>query len=309
MKIISIIIPCHNEENNISILAENIVSMTNKLPQYSWQVIFVDDGSKDNTVEKIREVIAQSKMFSYISFSRNFGKEEAILAGLDNATGNCAIIMDADLQHPVNTIPEMIKEWENGFEDVYGKRIYRGKESWLRKKLSLSYYAILQKMANIDILPNVGDFRLLDRKCIDALKQMRETQRYTKGLYCWIGFKKKEILFNQSDRQHGKSSFNFFKLLNFAIEGITSYTTTPLRLSTIFGILSSLSAFMYMIFVFIKTILFGEVIQGFPTIIIIILFLGGIQLISLGVIGEYLGRIFHETKRRPNYIIREKEGL
>ena len=164
-------------------------------------------------------------------------------------------------------------------------------------------------MANIDILPNVGDFRLLDRKCIDALKQMRETQRYTKGLYCWIGFKKKEILFNQNDRQHGKSSFNFFKLLNFAIEGITSYTTTPLRLSTIFGILSSLSAFMYMIFVFIKTILFGEVIQGFPTIIIIILFLGGIQLISLGVIGEYLGRIFHETKRRPNYIIREKVGL
>lgn len=164
-------------------------------------------------------------------------------------------------------------------------------------------------MANIDILPNVGDFRLLDRKCIDALKQMRETQRYTKGLYCWIGFKKKEILFNQNDRQHGKSSFNFFKLLNFAIEGITSYTTTPLRLSTIFGILSSLSAFMYMIFVFIKTILFGEIIQGFPTIIIIILFLGGIQLISLGVIGEYLGRIFHETKRRPNYIIREKEGF
>ena len=273
MKIISIIIPCHNEENNISILAENIVSMANKLPQYSWQVIFVDDGSKDNTVEKIREVIAQNKMFSYISFSRNFGKEEAILAGLDNATGNCAIIMDADLQHPVNTIPDMIKEWENGYEDVY------------------------------------GDFRLLDRKCIDALKQMRETQRYTKGLYCWIGFKKKEILFNQSDRQHGKSSFNFFKLLNFAIEGITSYTTTPLRLSTIFGILSSLSAFMYMIFVFIKTILFGEVIQGFPTIIIIILFLGGIQLISLGVIGEYLGRIFHETKRRPNYIIREKEGF
>lgn len=309
MKIISIIIPCHNEENNISILAENIVSMANKLPQYSWQVIFVDDGSKDNTVEKIREVIAQNKMFSYISFSRNFGKEEAILAGLDNATGNCAIIMDADLQHPVNTIPDMIKEWENGYEDVYGKRIYRGKESWLRKKLSLSYYAILQKMTNIDILPNVGDFRLLDRKCIDALKQMRETQRYTKGLYCWIGFKKKEILFNQNNRQHGKSSFNFFKLLNFAIEGITSYTTTPLRLSTIFGILSSLSAFMYMIFVFIKTILFGEVIQGFPTIIIIILFLGGIQLISLGVIGEYLGRIFHETKRRPNYIIREKEGL
>ena len=213
--------------------------------------------------------------------------------------------MDADLQHPVDAIPLMIEQWEKGYDDVYAKRLYRGKESWLRKKLSLAYYSILQKMADIDILPNVGDFRLLDRKCIDALKAMRETQRYTKGLYCWIGFRKKEIIVNQEDRTEGKSSFNYVRLVNLAIEGITSYTTTPLRMSTLFGLLSSISAFIYMIFVFVKTLLFGEAVQGFPTIIIIILFLGGIQLISLGVIGEYLARIFHETKRRPNYFIRE----
>ena len=244
-------------------------------------------------------------MFALIALSRNFGKEAAILAGIDNVCCDCAIIMDADLQHPVDAIPLMIEQWEKGYDDVYAKRLYRGKESWLRKKLSLAYYSILQKMADIDILPNVGDFRLLDRKCVDALKAMRETQRYTKGLYCWIGFRKKEIIVNQEDRTEGKSSFNYVRLVNLAIEGITSYTTTPLRMSTLFGLLSSISAFIYMIFVFVKTLLFGEAVQGFPTIIIIILFLGGIQLISLGVIGEYLARIFHETKRRPNYFIRE----
>lgn len=306
MKNISIIIPCFNEENNIERLCQNITEMTAGQPQYLWKTVFVDDGSTDGTVEKIKKMRENNNMFSLIVLSRNFGKEEAILAGLDNVCCDCAVIMDADLQHPVSAIPLMTEQWEKGYDDVYAKRLYRGNESWIRKKLSLTYYKILQKMAEIDILPNVGDFRLLDRKCIDALKAMRETQRYTKGLYCWIGFRKKEIIINQEDRMAGKSSFNYLKLFNLAIEGITSYTTTPLRISTIFGLLSSLSAFIYMIFVFIKTIFFGEVVQGFPTIIIIILFLGGIQLISLGIIGEYLGRIFHETKHRPNYFIREK---
>ena len=306
MKRITIIVPCFNEEENIGRLCQKITEMTLLQPQYSWKTLFVDDGSTDGTIEKIIAEREKNGMFSLIALSRNFGKEQAILAGLDNVSCDCAIIMDADLQHPVSAIPLMIEQWEKGFDDVYAKRLYRGKESWIRRKLSLAYYKILQKMAKIDILPNVGDFRLLDRKCIEALKSMRETQRYTKGLYCWIGFKKKEITINQEDRTAGKSSFNYIKLLNLAIEGITSYTTTPLRMSTIFGLISSLSAFIYMIFVFIKTIFFGEAVQGFPTIIIIILFLGGIQLISLGVIGEYLGRIFHETKRRPNYFIREK---
>lgn len=179
----------------------------------------------------------------------------------------------------------------------------------VERKLSITYYKILQKIANVDILPNVGDFRLLDRKCINALKELRETQRYTKGLYCWIGFNKKEVEFEQGDRTNGTSSFNYRKLFNLAIEGITSYSIAPLRISTLLGIIVSISAFFYMCYIFFKTIILGEPVHGFPTLIIVILFLGGIQLLSLGIIGEYLGRIFIETKHRPVYIINEKEGV
>ena len=307
MKTISIIIPCYNEEHNIMPLYNSIKDVTATISNYKWELLFIDDGSQDNTLSILKQLNFKDNNCHYISFSRNFGKEESMLAVLDNAKGDCVVIMDADLQHPAEVIPMMINEWEDGYDDVYAYRESRGKESYIRKQLSLLYYKMLQKISKTDILPNVGDFRLLDRKCVDALKSMRETQRYTKGLYCWIGFKKKGVSFKQHDRINGKSSFNYFKLLNLAIEGITSYTVTPLKISTLLGIISSITSFIYMIYVFIKTILFGEEVQGFPTIIIIILFLGGIQLISLGIIGEYLGRIFNETKGRPNYIIREKQ--
>ena len=257
----------------------------------------------------LQQIRQKDERFCYIRLSRNFGKENAMLAGFDYVKGGCCVIMDADLQHPINVIPKMIALWEQGYDDVYAKRKNRGKESYLRKSLSLTYYKLLQKIADVDILPNVGDFRLLDRKCINALKELRETQRYTKGLYCWIGFNKKEIEFDQGDRTQGISSFNYHKLFNLAIEGITSYTIAPLRISTLFGIIASCSAFLYMIYIFIKTIILGDPVQGFPTLIIIILFLGGVQLLSLGIIGEYLGRIFMETKHRPIYIINEKEGI
>lgn len=309
MKTISIIIPCYNEESNLHSLYEALTSFINSQPNYQWQILMVNDGSKDNTLKIIQQIRKEDNRFCYISLSRNFGKENAMLAGFDYVSGDCCIIIDADLQHPIRVVPEMIELWEQGYDDVYGKRISRGKESWLRKKLSLSYYHILQKMAKIDILPNVGDFRLLDRKCINTLKELRETQRYTKGLYCWIGFRKKEVRFEQQDRTQGKSSFNYLSLFNLAIEGITSYSTIPLRISTLLGVMVSITAFLYMCFVFFKTIAFGEPVQGFPTLLIVILFLGGVQLLSLGIIGEYLGRIFIETKHRPVYIINKKEGV
>lgn len=309
MKTISIIIPCYNEESNLHSLYEALTSFINSQPNYQWQILMVNDGSKDNTLKIIQQIRKEDNRFCYISLSRNFGKENAMLAGFDYVSGDCCIIIDADLQHPIRVVPEMIELWEQGYDDVYGKRISRGKESWLRKKLSLSYYHILQKMAKIDILPNVGDFRLLDRKCINTLKKLRETQRYTKGLYCWIGFRKKEVRFEQQDRTQGKSSFNYLGLFNLAIEGITSYSTIPLRISTLLGVMVSITAFLYMCFVFFKTIAFGEPVQGFPTLLIVILFLGGVQLLSLGIIGEYLGRIFIETKHRPVYIINKKEGV
>jgi glycosyltransferase involved in cell wall biosynthesis len=306
MKKVSIIIPCHNEQDNIQKIYSALTDIFKICPAYEFEILMIDDGSIDNTLDEIKKISEKDKQVFYISLSRNFGKENAMLAGFDNVSGDCTIIMDADMQHPPTLIPDMLKLWEEGYDDVYAERINRGKESILRKKLSLLYYSILNRLAKTDVLPNVGDFRLLDRKCIESLKLIRETQRYTKGLYCWIGFKKKKIMFNQNDRVSGTSSFNFRKLLDLAIEGIISYTTAPLKFSTILGMLVSLAAFIYMCYVLTKTILYGDPVQGFPTLIIVILFLGGIQLISLGIIGEYLSRIFYETKNRPIYIVKEK---
>lgn len=309
MKKITVLVPCHNEEENLNALYNALTGMMKAYNKYDWQILLIDDGSQDHTLDVMKALRKKDGRVAYVSLSRNFGKEAAMLAGLDYASGDCAIVMDADLQHPIEVIPQMLSEWEKGYDDVYARRSDRGKESWLRRKLSMAYYRLLQKLAKIDILPNVGDFRLLDRKCIDALRQLRESERYTKGLYCWIGFRKKEISFRQGDRRAGKSSFNYHKLLNLAIEGITSYTTAPLRISTVMGLIVSAVAFIYMIYVLLKTLLVGEPVHGFPTLIIVILFLGGIQLVSIGIIGEYLGRIFNETKHRPVYLIREKEGI
>ena len=299
MSKVSVLIPAYNEELSLPELYSKLKEMMDSYAEYEWEILFVNDGSHDKTLEGI----------NFVDLSRNFGKEVAMLAGFDYATGDCLVIMDADLQHPPHLIPEMLKYWEEGYDDVYAKRITRGKESLMRKYLSLLFYKLLQKTTRVEILPNVGDFRLLDRCCVNALKQMRESQRYTKGMYCWIGFRKKEIKFEQEDRVAGTSSFNFFSLLSLAVEGVTSFTVAPLRISTFAGIIVSLVAFIYMCFIMFKTLIWGEVVQGFPTLMVVILFLGGIQLLSLGVIGEYIGRIFNETKNRPTYIAREYNGV
>ena len=306
MKKISVVIPCYNEQDNIINLYGSLAEVMKAENTYDWQIIIVDDGSNDNTSLRAKELHATDSRLRLISLSRNFGKENALLAGLDHADGDCAVIMDADLQHPPYVISDMLRCWEQGYEDIYAERDDRGRETLMRKWLSMTYYKLLQKLSRTDVLPNVGDFRLLDRKCIDALTQLRETQRYTKGLYCWIGFRKKSVKFTQGDRIRGKSSFNYSKLINLALEGITSYTTVPLRLSAVMGIIVSATAFIYMCYILIKTTVIGEPVQGFPTLMTAILFLGGIQLISVGILGEYLARVFNETKNRPPYIIREK---
>ena len=308
MKKVTILVPCYNEEASLPSLYEALKELMDTHPDYAWEVLMVNDGSRDRTMEIIRGLRNNDSRISYIDFSRNFGKEAAMLAGFDYAGGDCMVIMDADLQHPPTLIPEMLSWWEQGYDDVYAKRLNRGRESWLRRRFSLCYYALLQKCSKVDVLQNVGDFRLLDRKCINVLKQMRETERYTKGLYCWTCFNKKEITFEQGDRVGGTSSWNYWSLMKLAIEGITSYTTAPLRLSTVLGLVVSLVAFVYMCVVFSKTIFYGEDVQGYPTMMIIILFLGGVQLLSLGIIGEYVGRIFNETKKRPVYVVREYKG-
>ncbi len=306
MNSISIIIPCHNEQDNIESLCRELSNMFDMNAQYSWKVILIDDGSTDGTLHELRRAADADARFGYVSLSRNFGKENAMLAGFDRADTDCAVIMDADLQHPPTLIPEMVAVWKQGYDDVYAKRATRGREPWLRRRLSMAYYRLLQRMARIDVLPDVGDFRLLDAKCIHSMRMLRETQRYTKGLYCWIGFRKKSIEFCQQGRTAGRSSFSYMRLLDLAIEGITSYTTAPLRISTVMGVIVSAAALLYMLYVLVKTLVVGDPVQGYPTLIIVILFLGGLQLLSLGILGEYLGRVFHETKHRPVYLVEEE---
>lgn len=308
MKKVTIIIPCYNEEASLHRLFDALIHLMESNDGYDWEILFVNDGSKDGTLSLIREMRSKDSRFCYVDLSRNFGKEAAMLAGFDHACGDCVVIMDADLQHPPSVIPEMLRLWEEGYEDVYGRRTTRGKESWLRKRLTRFYYHILQKSTRVEVLPNVGDFRLLDRKCIEALRHLRETERYTKGMYCWIGFRKKEVYFEQGDRQEGQSTWNYHSLFNLAINGITSFTTAPLRFATFLGLAVSLLAFLYMCYILIKTIFYGDPVQGFPTLMTAILFLGGVQLVSLGIIGEYIGRIFIESKNRPVYIVNDYEG-
>lgn len=302
---ITILVPAYNEEKNLPLLVETLDSVTREIDDYQWEYLFVNDGSRDGTLQVLEDLYARRNDVSYVDLSRNFGKENAMLAGFDYADGDAMIIMDADLQDPPFIIRDMIAKWREGYDDVYARRKTRGRESWLRKQFSLMFYRILQSSSNLDVLSNVGDFRLLDRKCIDALKQLRESGRYTKGLFTYIGFRKTAVEFDRGDRAQGASSFNFGKLFALAIEGITSYTTAPLRLATIIGVMVSFLAFAYMVYVFVKALIFGDPVAGYPTLMTVILFLGGVQLLTIGIIGEYLGRVFNEVKQRPVYFARE----
>ena len=308
MKLITILIPCFNEENSLDLLYERLQNMTSQLSRYRFQILLVNDGSKDNTLAKMQELHTKDSTVSYLSLSRNFGKENAMLAGLDFAEGDAVILLDADLQDPPELIPQMIEEWEKGYDDVYARRRSRAGETWFKKASAHWYYRILQKFADIDIPSDVGDFRLLDRQAVDALCSLRERQRYTKGLFSWIGYNKKELLFDREPRAAGNSKMNFLKLFGLAVDGITSFSVAPLRLASVLGIIISTIAFVYLIFVIAKTLLFGDPVAGYPSMISIILFMGGIQLIVLGIIGEYVGRIFYESKRRPDYLVSEYNG-
>jgi len=308
MQKVSILIPAYNEEASLHYLFERLVILMNANDKFVWEVLLVNDGSTDSTLILMSQMHEKDDRFNYLDLSRNYGKEIAMLAGFDYLTGDCMIIMDADLQHPPELIPEMLKYWEEGYDDVYARRSVRNGESYIKKQTALVFYWFLQKTTKVEIQQNTGDFRLLDKSCINALRTLRESQRFTKGMYSWIGFNKKEILFDQQPRVAGFSKWNYFKLLELAIEGITSFTISPLRLSSIIGIIVSLGAFFYMAYVFIDALIFGDAVKGYPTLMVVILFLGGFQLLSMGIMGEYLGRIFIETKNRPPYFARLYNG-
>lgn len=301
-------VPAYNEEDVIMEFYNRVSGVTLDMAGYDFEFLFINDGSRDRTLPIIKGLREKDPRVSYVDLSRNFGKEVAMLAGFDYARGDAVVIIDSDLQDPPELIKDMVFYWEEGYEDVYAKRKDRQGETWMKKWTSQSFYRVLKKATDIPIQEDTGDFRLLDARCVNALRQMRESQRYTKGLFSWLGFKKKEILFSRDARVAGKTKWNYGKLINLAIEGVTSFTTYPLKLSTYIGGVVSITAFIYIFFIIIKTIAFGEPVRGYPSLMSVILFLGGIQLLSLGVIGEYLGRIFNETKNRPVYLVQEYNG-
>ena len=308
MKKITILVPAYNEEEALPFLYERVSKIMDEMKNYEFELLFVNDGSKDNTLNEIKELRKKDKRISYVDFSRNFGKEIGMIAGLDYATGDCVIIMDADLQDPPELIPQMVELWEQGYDDVYAQRKSRAGETWLKKFTSKMYYKVLQSLTRIEIQKDTGDFRLLDRRCVNALKKMRETSRCSKSMFSWIGYKKKAILYDRDPRIAGKTKWNYKKLIDLAIDGITAFTTSPLRISTYISIPTFLALFIYFIYVIIKCIRFNIAIQAYQAIILLILFFAGVQIVLIGIMGEYLGRIFNESKNRPLYLVNEYNG-
>ena len=308
MKKVTIIIPAYNEEASLPFLYERIEKLINSIDNYEFEILFVNDGSKDKTIELIKEYREKDSRISYVDFARNFGKETAMIAGLDYATGDCVIFMDADLQDPPELIPEMLKYWEEGYDDVYAQRRSRKGETWLKKFTSKMYYRVLQSLTNVEIQKDTGDFRLLDKRCVNALRKMRESQRCSKSMFSWIGYKKKAKVYDRDPRIAGKTKWNYGKLINLAIDGITSFTTSPLRISTYIAIPTFVALFVYFIYVIAKCCVEHVAIQAFQAIILLVLFFSGVQILLFGIVGEYLGRIFNETKNRPLYLVNEYNG-
>ncbi|MBR3281056.1 MAG: glycosyltransferase family 2 protein [Clostridia bacterium] len=306
MKKIDIVVPIFNEEDMIGLFLNRLCNVINNLKNYQFEILFIDDGSKDKSLAILKECKKLDNRINYISLSRNFGKEAALLAGIDYCDGDAVIFIDVDLQDPPEIIPEMISNWEEGYEDVYAQRKTRRGDSFLKKLTAKLYYFTLQSVTSVDIQKDTGDFRLLDRKCIDALKNVREVARNSKGIFSWIGFKKKAILYDREPRKAGKSKWNYKKLFRLAADGITSFTISPLRTSIYIGIPVLITFFGFFAYYLINHNTFSEEISFQNIIILLILLFAGIQIILFGIIGEYLGRIFLETKHRPLYLVREE---
>ena len=301
--LLSLVCPAFNEEGNLPEFHKAVTEALNALSQ-PFEIVFVNDGSRDNTIGVMSAISIAHDNVAVIDLSRNFGKEIAITAGLDHAKGDAVIVMDTDLQHPPSLFGEFIAGWREGYDVVYAQRKTREEESWLRRKTAQAFYRVMNMSGDAALPENAGDFRLLSRKAVDAVVALRERHRFMKGVFAWIGFSTKAIPFEASPRFAGQSKWNYWKLWNFSIEGVTSHTLAPLKFSTYLGLVVAFFSFVYGFIVIANTILFGDPVPGFPTIATIVLFLGGVQLIVLGVMGEYLGRVFNETKQRPLYFAR-----
>lgn len=298
--VLSVLVPVYNE---IDVLPEFHRRLTAVLGACAptYEVMYVNDGSTDGSLAWLEDLCDRDPAVALVDLSRNFGKEIAMAAGLDHVVGEAVVVIDADLQDPPEVIPRLLEQWRAGYDNVFARRRRREGETWLKKASAAWFYKLIGRLSRVDIPRDTGDFRLLSRKAVQALRQLREQHRFMKGLFAWIGYPSIAVEYDRDPRMAGQTKFNYWKLWNFAIEGITSFTIAPLKMATYFGLAVALAAFVAIVAIIVKTVLFGDPVKGYPSLMSVVLFLGGIQLLALGALGEYIGRMFNETKGRPLY--------
>jgi polyisoprenyl-phosphate glycosyltransferase len=298
----SVIAPAYNESKSLPAFYNRVSAVMQQLGA-TWELVLVNDGSRDTTLQVMEQLKAADSRIAIVNLSRNFGKEIATTAGLDHARGSAIILIDSDLQDPPEIIPELVAGWRRGYDMVYAQRRQRQGETWLKRATAAAFYRVLQRATSVTVPTDTGDFRLMSRRVVDALLELREHHRFMKGLYAWVGFPSCAILYDRHPRYAGASAWNYWKLWNFALEGITSFTTAPLRVATYLGLAVGFGTAVFLAQLLIRTVLFGNPVPGYPSLMAVVLFLGSAQLITLGSIGEYLGRVFNEVKRRPLYFV------
>jgi glycosyltransferase involved in cell wall biosynthesis len=299
---LTVVVAAYNEEAALPLLHARLRKTLDGL-DLATRVLYVDDGSRDRSWDVMRQIARDDSRVALLRLSRNFGKEIALTAGLDHVTVGAALVLDADGQDPPELIPEFVARWREGCDDVFGTRLERDGEGWFKRASAHAFYRVIGRLSKVPIPRDTGDFRLLSRRALDALAQLRERGRFMKGLFAWVGYRQASVPYRREPRLAGRSKFGYWKLWNFALDGITSFSTAPLRVATYLGLLTALAAFGFGVWTILKTLLWGEAVRGYPTLMAVILFLGGVQLIALGVIGEYLGRLYQEAKQRPLYLL------
>lgn len=307
LPLISVVAPAYNEAEALPEFCQRTIKVLKQFKGFNFELVLVNDGSTDSTLQVLRHLKRTHPEIALVNLSRNFGKEIAMTAGLAESKGDAIIVIDTDLQDPPELIPQLVAQWQAGFDMVYAKRRARHGETWLKKATAKVFYRFMSKIGDTPIPENVGDYRLLSRRVVEAILSLPEQHRFMKGIFAWVGFPQVAVEYDRDERFVGETKWNYWKLWNFAIEGITSFTITPLIIATYLGFTTAIASFIYGIVIAFKSLIFGESVQGFPTLMVTILFLGGVQLIVLGLIGEYLGRTFNEAKRRPLYFIESVE--
>lgn len=305
---ISVVVPVYNEQENLDYLFQRLLGVLQNLG-LTYEIICINDGSRDDTLKGLLDYHHRYPEIKIVNLSRNFGKEIALSAGLDYTQGEVVVIIDADLQDPPELIGELLVKWREGYDVVYATRRSRAGETWLKRFTAFAFYRVLNLISEVTIPDNTGDFRLLDRRVVEALRQIPERNRFMKGLFSWVGYKQTAVVFDRPPRYRGSSSWNYWKLWNFALEGLTSFSFMPLKIWSYVGLAIALPAVFYATYLILRTLIFGIDVPGYASLMVAVLFLGGIQLVTLGVIGEYLGRIYQEVKGRPLYFVRDVYGF